>query len=164
MTIEEKMASAEARAARLREELAALEAEAKKERDALRASVHPVWKFTFSPADPTDRWDTVWDPACQWWQLTGEIVNRDEMRAAGHGEDFLRGGGMRYLFNTLSNRIVKNGGGGTLYITGESSFDSKYAHVRDNTLALLSLVAQQGKAADVTSIIVNQEGFHKNWR
>lgn len=89
-----------------------------------KASVKPVFKFTFTPYPDGGRWDKIYDQSCLFVRLNGELVNADEMLAAGHSQNDLdrQGGGMTYLFNRLSGMIVMSTGGGRLWLTHTESF------------------------------------------
>jgi hypothetical protein len=101
--------------AELRKELR--QAEEREHQDAkARKLVVPIkYRFTILPA--TESHTKVYDPACRLYAIHGEVVNREEALAAGHYDESMRGGGMVYVYNTLTRAIVCSTGGGTIWIS-----------------------------------------------
>jgi hypothetical protein len=60
--------------------------------------------------------DKLYDPTCQLYEITRKTLNVEEAKAAGHDEWSLRGGGMLYIWNSVTHKIVSSVGGGTVYI------------------------------------------------
>lgn len=135
--------------------VAELEAELKAARDAERAAKEahrkrvPVqWKFTIKPMEQrlsSSSFDELYDDTCVFYYLQGEIVNLDEAKTAGHVVSPSHNGGMRYLYNTLTHRIVCSVSGGTIFVSGEGAL---------RCMALISsFLAWNPEGGDITAIV-----------
>lgn len=128
------------RIAKLEREIAAIKDEQQRDQQAAFDAVRPVYRFTLLPTD--DKFDKVYDPSCVFYYLKGEVLNIEEMEAVGK-QPFQ--GGMKYLYNTLSESFVMSTGGGCTF------------HRRENTEALLidlaEFIATDGNGGDVTEIV-----------
>jgi hypothetical protein len=156
----------EAKRKALDAEIKALDAEAEAERKTRRESVKREWKFEMVPdAKRSQRWmfDPLWDDTIKVYVLTGTIINKDACLAAGHGEDTVKGGGMAYLFNAGSGKIVTSSGGGNVYINNGSSYGDKNQEAKADALvaiaALGKFLTDNPEGGDVTSIITAQRQF-----
>lgn len=100
--------------AELKEAQAIEDAELKARRDAVKL----LWEYTMTPMETklSDDFDPIYDPTISAYKLYGRVINREECLAAGHPEFLLGGGGMRYLFNKVTGRLIGPTGGGTIYI------------------------------------------------
>src|SRR5262245_23848950 len=78
----------------------------RRERDELRRSVTPRMVYTIEPA--TKVYDRIYDPAVVMYRLEGTCTNVAECEAAGH---VISTGGMNYLYNTATSRLVMAVGG-----------------------------------------------------
>jgi hypothetical protein len=101
----------------LRAELMAAEAaEASLKED--RKLATPVrYSFRITPAESRAGWDRLYDSTCKLYTIKRHVLNRDEAKAAGHNEWALQEGSARYLFNTVTNRIICSVSGGTMYVS-----------------------------------------------
>lgn len=59
--------------------------------------------------------DEIWDDSIVTYRVEGKCLNLAEAEAAGHRVDT---GGMNYLFNTVTGKVVMATGGGHLYLHG----------------------------------------------
>lgn len=92
-------------------QLESMLADAKKaERDELEArrkSVTPEYKFTLEKVNRQGLTKS-WDETIIQLELSGVVTNRAEMESVGNPLD---GGGMTYLFNTVTGKFVCGGAG-----------------------------------------------------
>lgn len=87
------------------------------EADALkvkRDSVKPVYRITIDLATGHS-FHKIMDDSVKVYRISGEVTNKAEVDAVG-GDS--RGGGMDYLFNTLSGKLIMSTGGGTIWVGG----------------------------------------------
>src|SRR5438270_54499 len=104
----------------LQRELRELEAREAKAAEDKRRSTKPRYGFRIAPVVQQGSWERIRDDSVKMCRVTGHVINRDECIAAGWAERELGDGGMNYLFNTLSGKIVMRTGGGTVYIQDSS--------------------------------------------
>jgi hypothetical protein len=142
------------------EELEAELAEARKAEElaarARRDAVKPKWKFTLTPQPaPMDGWDPVFDPTVTAYKLSGEVTNADEVLAAGHSDWAIRGGAMRYLYNTGTERLIGPVGGGTIYLTLSWSTTKRRerAALETAVAAISRFLAEHPEGGDITEIV-----------
>jgi hypothetical protein len=102
----------------IKAELAEAQAVADAEKKALRDAVKPIWQYTITPEKSRDSFDRIWDETIVAYKLSGEVINKDEYLAAGNSELSIHSGGMRYLFNTGTGKLIGATGGGTIFISG----------------------------------------------
>ena len=145
--------SLRARIEAMQSELKDLERKERQERDAKLKAFKRKWRFTLT-AELTYHWDRIYDDTLVWYTLRGELLNAAEYKAIG-GDPDRKQGSMRYLYNTLTKRLVMRASGGHLYVKGES--------IGDNDV-VSPVYAEMAKAIangvqDITSLIVNQDGF-----
>lgn len=139
-------------AAELRAELRAAELrEADEKKDRLKST--PVLRqYTIRPVQ--ERWHEVYDDSCLLYELSAEIANLDEARAAGHPDHSLRAGGMTYIFNTCSGRLVMGVGGGTIWIgTGMAGQNRDAARNAMSQISQFLIAHPEG--GDITRIVDN---------
>ena len=72
----------------------------------------PIWQFVIEPDD--DKFDQVYDDSVIKYRIEGIVINKEEAEAAGHD---IRTGGMTYLYNTLSKKLIMSIGGGHVWIS-----------------------------------------------
>lgn len=145
------MAEGQKSSAELREELKEAERREREAADRLAASVRPVWRFTLLPSD--EKFDKVWDESVLKYRLQGEIQNREELELVNNP---MRndGGGMTYLFNTLSKRLVMSTGGGTMWLSeGWGNNEDAIESARIARRELEFFLDLQPEGGDVTQII-----------
>jgi len=144
----------------LRAELKALEEQEEKDKKTRRAAVKRVWRFVLVPSK-SGSLHQIRDSAVVRYRLEGTVVNAEELKAVGNSEDFYRTGGMNYLFNTATGRIIMSEGGGNIYIPdgrwGDSAIDAEQTFAK-----LDAFLATNPDGGDVTEIIVSQPNF--KWR
>ena len=75
------------------------------------------YQYFIAPADKLGHFGKMYDDTCVKYTLVRVILNMDEAKAVGHHEWDLSGGGMSYLYNKVSHRIVCAIGGGSAYIS-----------------------------------------------
>jgi hypothetical protein len=143
------------RIAEMQRELKTLQdQESKAKRDALKAFTRQ-WRFTIKPYDA--KLDRIYDDTLVWYYLRGELLNADEYKALG-GDVERSNGGMAYLYNTLTKRIVMSGGGGNLYIPSGWN-RSEQESIQDTFIKLAAFIADNPNGGDVTAIIISQPDF-----
>jgi hypothetical protein len=86
----------------------------------LRESVVPVYQYEIR-LDQRDHGDKIWDQSVKMYRLTGVCLNQEEVDAVG-GKTFT--GGMSYLFNTATGRIIMPTGGGSIFIKASGWYRS----------------------------------------
>jgi len=122
------------------------------DRNAKRNAVKPVWRYTIEPGTMTG-YAKLWDDTLAWYELAGHIDNVDKLVAAGWYDHELRRGSMRYLFNTVTGKIVMHSGGGTMYIySGWGSAGDVEAELRAVAKVGAFLVAHP-EGGDITEIV-----------
>ena len=130
----------------IRAELAAAKSVAAAALVARQNAVHPIWKFTFRPVD--SRYDKIHDETIGIYRLEGKLMNTDHYNEV--GKRIPDGGGMNYLYNVGTERLIMRLGGGRLWLSaGDGSFG-------DNVEALVELagyIARKPSGGDVTDIV-----------
>ena len=136
-------------------ELIAAKQAAAAEDKARRESVVPVWKYTLAPH--ADMFREVWDDTVTQVRLTGTMVNSDEYVAAGNQRP--DEGGMTYLFNGASGRIIGAFGGGRVHVAdrtwGRNMADQQTVteSAKQCCAELSEFIVSHPEGGDVTSII-----------
>jgi hypothetical protein len=100
----------------IRAELKAAEAQLRNEKLASKEAVTIVYRYTIAPTPKRETHDRVYDSSCVFYTLNSECVNLDEANAAGYGGHEIHEGGMRYMYNKMSQMIVCSMGGGTIHV------------------------------------------------
>ncbi len=142
--------------AELREQLRDAEERESAERKAKMEATPIVWRYTILPAN--DPWQEVYDDSCLLYELKGEITNADEAKAAGRPDHSIRPGGMTYVFNKLSGRIVTSTGGGTIFVSGRYGGESKKAAAQEAMRQISRFLRDNPNGGDITEIIKNYKG------
>ena len=139
--------------AELRAELRAAELREAAERQARTKETPVIRRFTISPTERKGRFhDELFDPACRFYDLDCEVTNRAEAIEAGHPEHDLRGGGMTYVFNTLSGSIVCGTGGGTIWVS--AGWDAKNAESAQLCMGAISaFIVAHPEGGDITDLV-----------
>jgi hypothetical protein len=125
------------------------------ERQLKRDAVKPIWEYTVTPSARQDlTWDPIYDKTIRAYDLVGRVTNEDECKAAGHPDFALRGGGMRYLFNTGTGRLIGPTGGGTIYLsTGWGMGKRSDKDLEVAVTAISQFLVDHPKGGDITEII-----------
>jgi hypothetical protein len=137
--------------AELRAELRAAE---QAESEAKRVAAQAVKaKLVFTIRRNDSSFDKILDESCVLYRITGITQNKDELAAVGREA---RDGGMNYLFNIATGRLVCSMGGGNVYVkTGQWSSDKPdWPTIR----ALEAFIVANPDGGDVTHIVP-----HGNW-
>ncbi len=113
-------------------------------KEELRKSVKPIYHHTIAQV-PIMGFDRVYDASCIMYQLTGKVLNAEEMKAAGNTPFE---GSMRYLYNTLSGNIIMAVGGGSVFIEG-----------LDGMMALSEFIHNNPAGGYVTPIVEKYRRF-----
>lgn len=108
MSLEEELEIAEQKVADLKLRIS-------QEKLALQETVKQEYRYTFLPPE-RPVYDKVYDDSLVWFRLEGICVNKAECEAVGHWSFFE--GGMNYLYNTLTHKIVMTAGGGSIHMGG----------------------------------------------
>ncbi len=136
------------------------------ERAARKAACPRIMKFTIARAK-VDSFTRLYDDSCYWLRLTGEVTNKVECKAAGWADSELYSGGLNYLFNDLSKKIVMSHGGGTYYIQDETFWGDgeSLEVVRARAIAILNRVVARFAGAegevDISDIVKSQPNYNK---
>lgn len=101
----------------LRAELREAEAQAKKEADERRKAFKVQYRYEISLHNRNTTFDKIYDPTCTRYRISRTCLNREEALAAGLPDFELTDGGMAYMFNTVTGRIICATSGGTQYIS-----------------------------------------------
>ncbi len=107
------------------------------------------WRFTMTPVN--DTWEKIHDDTIKQYRLTGKLLNADEYKAIG-GDD-RSGGGMNYLYNTVTRKVIKQDGGGNIYV------DCKRDNAAEIYAALGAAIHASPESADVTAIVTGNPHF-----
>lgn len=141
----------------LEQELARLYKQKTKNQETLKFQTPRKWKFEFFPRELSSfhflRPNTGVTP----YYLRGTISNLEECRMAGWSNSDLMAGGILYIFNTFSKKIMGHIGGGNLYIT-EKSYFNKEANPEKTFTQLEDFLLLHPEGGDVTDIIISQPG------
>jgi hypothetical protein len=109
-----------------------------------------VRRFTIKPT--ADRWHEMYDDSCKLYELAAEITNIEQAKEAGHPGHDLRAGGMTYVFNPLSGRIVTGTGGGTIWVgAGWQTKNTESAHTTME--AISKFIVEHPEGGDITDIV-----------
>lgn len=145
--------------AALREWEKALVKEAADARKAAMAATPREWRFELLPA--TDGWDRSHDPSCVFYVLRGVVTNAEECKKAGYRDDSVSGGSMKYLYNTLSHKLVMPVGGGHNFIGGWGH--DKLSPAQELQWEALSKFLQAAPEGGIVTGIVVTEEFKLKW-
>jgi hypothetical protein len=133
----------------------AMKAARQADKERLKSETPLIWRYSIVKSRPNgSMFDRIMDDSCILYRIEGEVVNKAEAEAAGHNLDRL-GGGMNYLFNTLSKKFVMPIGGGHYYISDR--FEKK------NTEAvtwerIAEFVTKNPDGGDITDIVKAHRG------
>lgn len=129
------------------------------DRKARLESVTPVYQFTLEPVAVQHFGEEIWDDTLCGYRLTGTVLNRDEMEAAGHGR--VHEGGMTYLFNWNTEKFVMTLGGGSTFLSTRGTFagPDKVEHAHATLDRLARFVVANPKGGDVTEIVENHRSY-----
>lgn len=130
-------------------EAEALDAEARK---AKRESTPVVRRFTIKPHEPRHFVEEMYDSDCLLYMIKAEVVNLEEAKTAGHPEHDLRAGGMVYVYNTMTGKIVCGVGGGTIWISQSLNGENK----RSAFMAMGKIgefLGEHPEGGDITDIV-----------
>jgi hypothetical protein len=155
---DKSMVQIEQELAELRERERQLRDEAAEAKEALRRSVERKMSYVFYPADSQQyRHDRLWDDSCKYYILRGVVLNRAELTEAGWSDRDLGDGQMKYLFNTLSKRLVMHVGGGQVYFSepwpGQRTDEEGMRAFHETLDELSDFLANNPEGGDVTEII-----------
>lgn len=157
----------------LERQIADLRRKREEERTALRNRTVPRQQFLLICRTEQHRahgWQVILDPRVQVWRLEKRVLNHDECVAAGCRSDSLNIGGMNYLFNQATGRIVCSTGGGFTYVRAERGFrgdppevDALSALERAISLSNSEAVPEgEQQVVDVTDIIRDLTDYGRN--
>lgn len=133
----------------LREELKAAEKREEEEARRRKESVVPEFVYLVKRAEFRAKgWNNMLDSSVVCYYFWKEAKNQAECNAAGHA--FLTGG-IKYLFNTATGRLICHSGGGTLIIKEHGDRAADIIHRVNNFL-----VANPDGGV-ITELLVGQE-------
>jgi hypothetical protein len=165
---EELKTTLEAKRKALTAEIEQVEKDQKAARDAARAAVKRDWRFTIHVSTAVTGFDRIrTGSGVRLYCLSGSVLNKKELLAAGHNEDHVKGGSMRYLFNVATGKFICSSGGGNIYIADGSFFHlEKAEEAREDAEAVYNslerFLANNPEGGDVTAIILSQR--HLSWK
>jgi len=147
----------------LEAELKALRQRKADERKARLEATPIKMLYTFAPSTKQPSFEEVYDNSIKFYRLEGIITNRKEAEEAGHNLEHAGQGGMTYLYNTVSGRIIMNIGGGQVHLGG-----ARWAYGKEDTGAvqasmlraiaeLEEFIAVHPDGGDVTDIVVRHK-------
>lgn len=129
----------------LRIELREAEERERAERTERLAAVPIKWRYTLIPYEPRPTWDELYDDSCCFYELHGEVMNRDEAKLVGHPDFVMTDAGMRYVYNGMTGKFICSTSGGTIYVSGDGA---------DETFSELSeFIHDNPDGGDVTAIV-----------
>lgn len=131
----------------LENELKAVRELARMESEALRESVVPEYVYTVAPID--DKFDRIYDESVVQYRIEGVCTNKEACEAVGRQTHT---GGMTYLFNRASGKIIGAFGGGTVFISGRG-FARHTDEVDATMLKLSAWIDANPAGGDITKII-----------
>lgn len=118
----------------------------------VREQTPVVYKFTIKPVNSQRLFDRMYDDTCKLYEIRREVQNRTEAQAVGHHEWELRDGGMRYVYNTKTTKIVCSVGGGTSYISPNwNGPDDEYDGIAFDQIA--RFIVKNPDGGDITDIV-----------
>lgn len=142
-----------ARIDQLKAEIREIELAEQAERDARKASVRPVRSYTFTPNERNHGFYKILDESCKLYRLECKVVNKAEMLEVGYTDHDLHEGGMTYLFNTLSGKIVMSTGGGNVHISDGSWSDENKDAIDLAWARINAFLTAHPEGGDVTLIL-----------
>lgn len=138
-------------------------AEAQRAEDAERKRIRDAVKvnrvYTIRREKPRhDGFDDIFDDTIVAYMLTSTVVNREECEAVGRSSWELQNGGMRYLYNTGTHRLIGATGGGTIYLSlpyfGTQHRRSGAAKLERAVAAISAFLAEYPDGGDISDIII----------
>lgn len=139
-------------AAELRAELREAEQREAAYRIAQQKKTPIIRKFTISKIDNNKWRREIFDTSCLFYEIKAEVTNRDEAKAAGHPDHEFQCGGMVYVFNILSGRIVCDTGGGTIWISS-GWCGEHYNSAHRAMVAISKFIVDHPDGGDITDIV-----------
>jgi len=114
-------------------------------KQAVRDSVKPDVRYTIQPGE-SHRWDRVWDDAVVPYHIGAKVLNREALEEV--GAQVPQEGGMRYLFNTATGKLIGYTGGGNIYLgDNQRAFDQVSAFLQASP-----------EGGDITDIVESTRG------
>ena len=130
--------------------------EARASRDAARKAIREatpvVRRFIILSHNPRRFSEEMYDDNCRLYELRAEIMNAEEAKAAGHSEHEFRAGGITYIFNMLSGRIVCSTGGGTIWV-GSGLNEPSRESARRAMDKISEFLVEHPAGGDITDIV-----------
>lgn len=136
----------------LRRQLREAEALEVQEREARRKATPVRCQYLIAPASRRNTFDKLYDETCHTYTIERVILNKAEAEAAGHQDWELRAGGMNYLFNSGTGKIVCALGGGTSYISERWNGENDGADV-EAMEAIGQFLDANPNGGDITKIV-----------
>lgn len=142
------------RIAQLETQIAAIRNEKDAEVQRTREAVKPEWRITVTPK--MDAYYKIHDESVVLYEIRGECTNREACIEAGHPKSELDDGGLTYLFNKLSGRIIMDTGGGRVYFSDWGHFGVdvevvKRAH-KEAITEISDFIVRNPDGGDITEI------------
>lgn len=129
--------------------IADLRRQQREEQETLKAETPIIWRYRIRPDARVPFGDELWDDSLRFYRLEGWVQNRKEAEAAGHD---ISEGGMSYLYNTYTEKLVMAYGGGRVFIGarwGTPDNGSTERVVKE----LSAFLSEYPEGGDITGII-----------
>lgn len=146
------------RIAALRAELAAAELAEREAAKAKRAAFKLDWQYHIRPVarDRHSSFDKMYDSTCERYKIDRTLLNQEAAKAAGIPDHEMRAGGMEYIYNKLTCRIICSTGGGTIYINEDHYRPTNTSPDGADERAMLAIGAfliSNPRGGDITEIV-----------
>ena len=113
-----------------------------------REAVVPVWSYTWAPdagrearRNSRSSFDRLYDDSVSVWRLEGTCTNAAEMAAVARSHE-AEGGGMSYLLNRATGKIITSVSGGRIFLQAAESMQ-----------ALADWAFEHPEGGDVTELV-----------
>lgn len=130
--------------------LLAAKAESRKAREEAADKVQPRYQFTVEPRFDNAGFMRILDPAVTVWRVSGIVLNVEELDKVGKR---VSQGGMDYLYNKATGRIIGAFGGGTVWFSRGFSSDKPGPEELEAYARLEAYIDAHPAGGDITHII-----------
>lgn len=140
----------------LRKELKNAEAREAAEFEAKRRATPPIRKYMIELMEISNNssFDYVYDDSCLLYRIHSFVTNKEAAEAAGWSSSWdLNAGGMTYVYNTLSKKLVMGTGGGNIYIGPSWNKSDDTSHIRAME-EINAFLQQHPEGGDITDIVM----------
>jgi len=145
----------------LRRQLREAEALEAQKREARRKATPVRYQYFIALASRRNSFDKLYDDTIVQYHIERVILNRTEAEAAGHQDWELRAGGINYLFNKGTGKIICALGGGTSYISTRWNGEQDGADV-EAFEAISQFLDEHPNGGDITPIVETFQACRQN--